>query len=185
MIVFKIVDMKKLTFKMEQFCKEYLIDLNATQAAIRAGYSKHTSGAQGQRLLTKPRIAERIQQLMDERSDRVEITADAVLQELAKLGFSNIRNLYDKKGRLLGISKLPEDVSVTIQEITEDSIGKEDDNVVTRRKYKLADKRGSLELLGKHLKLFTDKVEQSGPDGGSIKHDVNVTFVRPGDIKKH
>ena len=81
--------MPKLTDKQKRFCEEYLIDLNATKAAIRAGYKEKTAYAQGQRLLKKVEAQEYLQELMDERSKRTEITADRVLQELAAIAFSD------------------------------------------------------------------------------------------------
>ncbi|WP_213469940.1 terminase small subunit, partial [Paenibacillus dendritiformis] len=79
-----------LTAKQKAFVQEYLIDLNATQAAIRAGYSAKTARKIGQENLTKPDIQKAIQEAMDARAKRTEITADRVLQELAKIGFANI-----------------------------------------------------------------------------------------------
>lgn len=110
--------MTKLTAKQEQFCKEYLIDLNATQAAIRAGYSENTASETGYENLRKPQLAEKIQALMSERSKRTEIDADYVL--------SGIKDLTDR----LTFSEDP------------------------AKAYK------GYELLGKHLKLFIDRVEQ-------------------------
>lgn len=150
--------MAKLNNKQQRFVDEYLIDLNATQSAIRAGYSKRTAQRIGSENLSKPLIAEAIQSAMAERSKRTEITTDAVLQELAKIGFGNIRNLYDDDGKLMTVNEMTPEVTATIQEVTEETIGT-DENIVLRRKFKVSDKRGSLELLGKHLKLFTDVVE--------------------------
>ena len=79
-----------LTAKQQRFVEEYLIDLNATQAAIRAGYSEKTAYSIGEENLRKPEISFEIQKAMDRRSKRTEITADRVLQEYAKIGFSNI-----------------------------------------------------------------------------------------------
>lgn len=161
--------------KQRTFCEEYLIDLNATQAAIRAGYSEKTASEIGYENLRKPQIVEHITKLQQERSERTQITADSVLQELAKLGFGNIQNLYDEDGNLLHPQELPPEVSATIQEVTEEVLrgatakattqdGEDEEiaAVVLRRKYKVADKKASLELLGKHLKLFTEKIEHSG-----------------------
>ena len=78
-----------LTEKRERFCQEFIIDLNATQAAIRAGYSEKTATSQGQRLLTFVEIQERIRELMQERSERTKITQDKVLTEIALIAFSN------------------------------------------------------------------------------------------------
>lgn len=172
--------MRKLNHKQALFKKEYIVDLNATQAAIRAGYSEKCAVVTGCRLLTNANIAAAIQEEMDKRAKRIEITADAVLQELAKLGFGNSKNLYDADGKLLHVKDMPEEVAATIQEITEDIHGS-GDNEFIRRKYKTADKKSSLELLGKHLKLFTDKLEQSGPGGGPIENKWVVEIVKPGE----
>lgn len=111
--------MAKLTEKQKRFCEEYLIDLNATQAAIRAGYKAKTARSQGQRMLTKVDIQRRITDLMKERSDRTALTSDSVLQELSHIAMA-------------------EDVEIT---------GKE--------------KLKALELLGKHLGLFSTGSDNS------------------------
>ena len=159
-----------LTAKQQRFCEEYIIDLNGTQAAIRAGYSEKTAAEIGYENLKKPQIAEFLQGLMDARSKRTEITADSVLQEIAKLGFGNVKNLYGEGGNLLKVTDLPLAVTATIQEITEETIGT-GDSVMLRRKYKVADKGQNLERLGKHLKLFTDKVENTGTMTVTIASD--------------
>ncbi len=159
----------KLTFKQQMFILEYLEDLNATQAARRAGYSKDTAKQIGTENLSKPTIAAKIQEAMDLRAQRLEITADKVLVEIGKLAFSNSKDLYDGKGRLIPVHELDSDVAATISEITEKSIGRNGDDVVLERKYKTADKKGNLELLGKHLVLFADRLEHTGKDGGPIE----------------
>ena len=154
-----------LTNKQKAFVKEYLVDLNATQAAIRAKYSKKTAGAIGEENLKKPDIAKAIQAEMDKRGKRTEITADKVLQELAKLGFADIRNVFNEHGQLLPIHMLPAEVAASISSIevvTTRIPGSDPVEVEHTSKIKFWDKRGSLELLGKHLKLFTDKVEIGG-----------------------
>lgn len=80
--------MAKLTAKQQRFCDEYLIDLNATQAAIRAGYSKKTANEQGARLLVNVSIQKKIFELQKEREKRTEITQDSVLHELALIAFA-------------------------------------------------------------------------------------------------
>ena len=82
--------MANLTPKQERFCEEYLIDLNATQAAIRAGYSEKTAYSAGQRLLRNVEIQNRIAELKAERSKRTEITQDRVVKELAAMAFANV-----------------------------------------------------------------------------------------------
>ena len=94
--------MSKLTPKQKKFCNEYLIDLNATQAAIRAGYSKKTANEQGARLLARVSVTEYLQKRLADRQQRTEITQDRVLQELAGIGFADAMDyarVEEKEGR--------------------------------------------------------------------------------------
>jgi phage terminase small subunit len=162
----------KLTAKQKRFVEEYLVDLNATQAAIRAGYSEHTAKVIAAENLTKPAIAEQIQAALDERSKRTDITADKVLAEIARLGFADPRKVFDDQGRLLPIHDLPDEVAASISSIeivTTRVPGGEPTDVEHTAKIKFWDKRGSLELLGKHLKLFVDRVEHTGKNGGPVR----------------
>lgn len=163
-----------LTPKQQAFVNEYLIDLNATQAAIRAGYSEATAQEQGSRLLSNVKVSEAIQAAMDKRAKRTEVTADRVIRELAKLAFANVQDFVDESGALKNPLELSRDDAAAIQELTQESIGNGEE-VVLRRKYKLSDKKGNLELLGRHLKLFTDKVENSG----AVDLNLSVSFVKP------
>lgn len=147
----------KLTPKQQMFIKEYLIDLNATQAAIRANYSKRTADRIGPQLLGKTCIAQAIQFEMDKRSKKLEITAERVLEEIAKMAFANIQDIYDENGILRPISELPREVAAAVQSVKVNLT-----EACAVQEVKLWDKKGTLELLGKHLKLFTDKVEHSG-----------------------
>lgn len=156
---------KELTPKQAMFVKEYLIDLNATQAAIRAGYSPKRADAIGHENLRKPVIDVAIQEAMDIRAEKTGITADKVLQEIAKLSFSDVRGLFDEDGRLLPVHMLPDSIAASVSSVevvTTRVPGTEPVQVEHTSKIKFWDKRGSLELLGKHLKLFTDKIEHSG-----------------------
>lgn len=148
---------KILTNKQSMFVKEYLIDLNATQAAIRAGYSAKTAGWIGPQLLGKTHIAAAIQSQMDKRAAKIEITAERVLQEIAKMAFANMQDLYDEHGILKPISELPREVAAAVQSVKVNLT-----EACAVQEVKLWDKKGSLELLGKHLVLFTDKVQHSG-----------------------
>lgn len=142
--------------KQKRFCDEYLIDLNATQAAIRAGYSEKTAYSVGQRLLKHVEVQKRIHKLKDKRSVRTQITADRVLEEYAKIAFSDIRRLYDGDGTLKKVTELDDDTAACV-------IGLDvQEGALDVKKYKLADKKGALDSLGKHLGMFTDKVELSG-----------------------
>jgi len=150
----------KFTVKQERFCQEYIIDLNATQAAERTGYSKKTAYSQGQRLLKNVEIQARIQELMKERSERTEINQDMVIKELAKLGFSTMNDFatWGKTGvALIESLELTPDQAACVSEVSE-TVTKDGGTV----RFKLHDKKGSLELLGKHLGMFKEQLEHSG-----------------------
>ncbi len=159
--------MPELTDKQKAFVQEYLIDLNATQAAIRAGYSKDTASEQGYQLLHKTSVKEAIDIAKEERARRTEITADRVLEELAKLAFSNLEDyveITDDGLARVDLSAATRDQMAAIGEITVDTrkeYNSDDERAATieKVKFKLSDKGVNLERLGKHLKLFTDKTE--------------------------
>ena len=141
------------------------MDLNATRAAIASGYSPKGAEQTGSVLTRNPKVAEEIAKKQGKRLQKLEITADRVLGELAKMGFANMldyMNIEDGKITDFDYSRLTRDQAAAIQEITMDTTGGAGDGerkLVLRTRFKLGDKRGSLELLGKHLKLFTDKIE--------------------------
>lgn len=166
---------KPLSPKQQRFCEEYLVDLNATQAAIRAGYSKKTAQEQSSRLLSNVIVAGCIQQLQVAQSKRTKITADAILAELHALATVDISLAYDDSGFLRPLKEIPENVRRAILnlEAAEIFAGDGDARSVIGhlKKVRFHDKTKALELLGKHLKLFTEKHEHTGKDGAPI--DVN------------
>jgi phage terminase small subunit len=164
---------KKLTPKQEQFVREYLIDLNATQAAKRAGYSERTAYSQGQRLLKDVEIQQAITEAMNNRAQRTGITADRVLQEYARLGFFDPRKLFHDNGQPKEISELDDDTAAALAgldlvEIYEGT-GEDRKFVGYTKKYKIADKKGALDSIAKHLGMFVDRTEITGKDGGPIQ----------------
>lgn len=165
---------EKLSPKQERFCEEYLTDLNATQAAIRAGYSQKTAGSQGGDLTQKPEIQAYIKELRQKQSLRTAITADRVLLELGKIAFSDMDDfaiVENGKLSLIATSARKPGRSSVIKKITQsESEGKEGGSF--SQGLELHDKLKALELIGKHLKLFTEKHELSGPDGKPIEHKV-------------
>ena len=167
--------MPKLSEKQKQFIREYLVDLNATQAAIRAGYSEKTARSQGQRLLTHVDIAKALEKAQAERAARTEITADRVLEELAKIGFSNMQDYIRTTGEgdaFVDLSELTREQAAAISEVTvedyKDGRG-EDARDVRKVKFKLSDKRSALVDIGKHLGMFVERKELTGKDGGPIE----------------
>lgn len=144
-----------LTPKQQMFVKEYLIDLNATQAAIRAGYSANTAYSIGQENLKKPEIVQAIQEAMEKREKRTEITAERVLMELAKIAFSDLNQFVEvnEDGKI--IVKPSNQIDGTVLSEISESVTQNG----RTRKVKLHDKMKALELIGRHLAMFTDKQE--------------------------
>ena len=181
--------MKKFGPKQARFVEEYLIDLNATQAAIRAGYSSNTAEQIGHQLLKKTSVSEAIAKAQAERSERLEITADMWLRELWLIGHSDIENYVtiDEGGLIIAktFEEMPKDASRALEMIEENRTIKEssdgkDSNIINSKiRFKMHDKLGALEKIGKHLGFLKDKVEHSGPDGGPMV----MIMPRPGDVK--
>ena len=146
-----------MTAKQKRFVEEYLIDLNATQAAIRAGYSPATAQEQGYQLLQKTSVQNAINMKIAERSKRTGINADRVIREIAKIAFVNAGEVIDFDTAIL-MDKISEDDMAAIQSVKIKTFG--EDGV--EREVKLADKLKALELLGKHLGLFKENIELSG-----------------------
>ena len=147
-----------LTVKQERFVEEYLVDLNATQAAIRAGYSSKTAYAIGQQNMKKLEIQTAIQEAMDKRSKRVEVTQDRVLLEYARLAFFDPRKLFMENGKPKDINQLDDDTAAALVglDVLEEyeGAGESREFVGYTKKYKLANKLGALDSLGKHLGMF-------------------------------
>ena len=146
--------MTKLTDKQRRFCDEYLIDLNGTQAAIRAGYSKKSAMELGYQLLQKTPVQEYVQQLKKERSKRTEVTADRALQELARIGFSDIRRTIGANDRLLDPSEWDDDTAAAIASLEVVQSNKPDEPIEHTHKIKTWDKNSALEKLCKHLGIY-------------------------------
>lgn len=153
-----------MTKKQKRFVEEYLIDLNATQAAIRAGYSPDTAGSIGAENLKKPEIKNRIDKAMAERSRRTGINQDRVLQELARIGFAKITDVVNPDTAKIRPDASEDDLAC-IQ-----SIKIKPNEFGTEREVKLYDKKAALVDLGKHLGLFKDKLELTGD------MDLNITI---------
>lgn len=148
-----------LSDKQRRFVEEYLVDLNATQAAIRAGYSEKTAGKIGSENLQKLDIQNAITEAQNARSRRTQITQDRVLQEFAKIGFSDIRSLFTEGGNLRSLGDLDADAAAALSsvEVVTKNLG--DGEVEYVHKIKMWDKVGSLTQMGRHLGMFVDKTE--------------------------
>lgn len=152
-----------LTDRQQRFCEEYLVDLNATQAAIRTGYSEKTARQQGERLLSNADIQAQIQKLQAERSNRTQITADRVLAELALIGFSNVNHYSaDDAGRIVLLEGAPEEAVRAVSSVKITSRTSSRGETETKTEIKLWDKVSALDKIGRHLGMFKDKVELTG-----------------------
>ena len=127
-----------LTDKQERFCQEYLIDSNATQAAIRAGFSPKTADVQGSRLLVNVKVASRLKELQEKQQNRLQITADKVLKDIEECRLRCMQGepVKDKEGNPTGEWKFEAYAALKASE-----------------------------LQGKYIKLFTDRVEHEFKDG--------------------
>jgi len=152
-----------LNARQARFVEEYLLDLNATQAAIRAGYSERSAEMTGSRLLRNDKVAVAVSTAQGNRSARTEITQDRIMQELAKIGFADMRKLIawgekpagmnedgtaDWPVELISSAAIDDDTAAAISEVALTAQG---------IRVKLHDKLSALEKMGKHLGMFTEK----------------------------
>ncbi|EOC0033649.1 terminase small subunit [Cronobacter dublinensis] len=153
-----------LTDKQEMFCREYLIDLNATQAAIRAGYSVKTANRTASENLSKPDIQNRIAELKNKRNEDVGINAAYVLQRLVEIDQMDVADILNDDGSLKAVSQWPKCWRITLQGIDISSTIRnfdEETEETILKKIKWPDKVKNLELLGKHVDVqaFREQVK--------------------------
>jgi len=146
-----------LTDKQQRFVDEYLIDLNATQAAIRAGYSAKTASAQGFENLRKPDIASAIAEQQRKVSTKLELSAEWVLERLVE-----------------NVDRAMQAAEIKNPDGTGTGEYKYEGNVANR----------ALELIGKHIGMFKERVEHSGPNGGPIQTEVSARDVLAGKLAR-
>lgn len=163
-------DPKPLTPRQAMFVREYLVDLNSTQAAIRAGYSERTAKQQGSRLLTNGDVQAAIAEAMKARATAVDISAEEVLRMLADEARADLADLYDDSGNLRPIRDWPlawrRGLVVGIESFEEfEGSGDERRSIGVARKVKLSDRIKHKELIGRHLGMFIDRSEVKFPDG--------------------
>lgn len=147
----------KLNDKQYFFALEYIVDLNATQACIRAGYSESTASQQGSRLLSYVKVAQAIVELKASRAGKLELTQERVLQEIMRLAFFDIRKLYKDDDTLKKITELDDDTAAALASVEVTRIA---DTEIDTIKVKMADKLAALEKLAKHIGLYKLDNEQ-------------------------
>lgn len=170
---------KRLNARQKQFVREYLLDLNATGAARRAGYSEKTAYSIGFELLRKPEIQKAVQAAMERRAKKNEITADMIVRELAKIGFANLGDYLRRTSDgepFVDLSNMTPEQSAALSEVTVEDFtdGRGPDAREVRRvKVKLCDKRAALVDLGKHIGMFRG---DTGDDDAPmpVKVEINV-----------
>ena len=174
--------MRKLTPKQQRFVEEYLIDLNATQAAIRAGYSAKTAEWIGPQLLGKSHVAAALAERMKDRVKRTEVTQDMVIAELVKIAFGDQRRVmtWGPSGvKLRESTELTGDEAAIVSEVSE-SVTAAGGSL----KLKTHDKVGALKLLGEHLGMFKQHIELTGKNGGPVQQ-ANVTPEQLAEAVRH
>lgn len=148
--------MAKLTKKQQRFVDEYLIDLNATQAAIRAGYSSDSAREIGYENMTKPDIQQAIAEHMAERSKRTGVNQDRVVLELAKIAFVKVTDIVDSQCKIKDTASEDDLACIESMKYKE---SESDTGSSVEREVKIASKLKALEMLGKHLGMWNDKID--------------------------
>ncbi|WP_200781116.1 terminase small subunit [Klebsiella oxytoca] len=156
-----------LTDKQEMFCREYLIDLNATQAAIRAGYSAKTANRTASENLSKPDIKSRIAELKSQRNDLVGINATYVLNRLVEIDQMDVLDILNSTGELKPVAEWPKVWRTTLSGLEVMEMASEGNAAALLKKIKWPDKVKNLELLGKHIDVsaFKETVDHKSSDG--------------------
>lgn len=156
-----------LTPKQSRFVDEYLVDLNATQAAVRAGYSAKTAGQIGDENLKKPQIAKALSDRMKHREQRTQVDADYVIKRLQEIDQMDVFDILNDDMSLKPISQWPRTWRLSISgidlsELVMGGESEQDRTVRLLKKIKWPDKVKNLELLGRHFGIFNDKLDVSG-----------------------
>ncbi|MCE1010199.1 terminase small subunit [Pseudomonas monteilii] len=156
-----------MTVKRHRFVAEYLVDLNATQAAIRAGYAKKGAKDQAYQLMQMPEVAEAIKAAMEERNKRLQVDADYVLQRLTEIDQLDLADIFDLDGKLLPIRQWPLIWRQMVKEVD-----------MKTGKVKFHDKLRALELIGKHVNVnaFREQVNHTG--------DINFTDMTDEELER-
>lgn len=169
-----------LNTRQATFVREYLVDLNATAAYKRAGYDAAGNAAEAgaSRLLRNAKVASSIKNAMDSRASKLEITAERVLQEVARIAFFDTRKVFDAAGNLKAPKDWDDDTAAAMAgiDVTEEFAGKGDERVSIgfTKKVKAWDKGGALTLAMRHLGMLKDSIEVRGKVTGNILYKANM-----------
>ena len=168
-----------LTDKQEMFCREYLIDLNATQAAIRAGYSDKTANRTAHENLSKPDIQNRIAELKAQRNDEVRINSAYVLRRLVEIDQMDVLDILTESGDLKPIRDWPLSWRTTLSGLDIQAISGEEGTAAIMKKIKWPDKVKNLELLGKHIDVnaFKENIDHKSSDGSMTPKPTTIQLL--------
>jgi len=170
---------RDLTAKQDRFCQEYMIDLNGAAAAVRAGYSAATARQIAYETIHLPQVQERLAALMNARAVRTRISKDRVLTSIAESAYFDPANLVNEKHALKALHDMPPEVRQQIVGIEIVEMNIDGVPVGHIKKVRLADPLRARELLGRHLKLFTDKLEINDKTG--LAERIRKARARKGD----
>ncbi len=178
-------DASELTEKQKRFADEYLIDLNASAAYKRAGYAGkgNTAAVEGHKQLRNPNVAKYIALKQLKLQEKTEITQERVLAEFAKIAFLDPRKFYDETGNLIPIHMLDDDTAAALGGMDVTASKSADGDIDYTKKIKIIDKKGALDSIARHLGMFVDKTELSGPNGGAQQHEHKVE-ISPSEAYK-
>lgn len=158
----KLAKTNKLSTKLERFCQEYVVDNNGLQAAMRAGYAEKGAGVRASELLKRSKVELRIKELRGELRERAGVTADMVVAELAKIGFAEMGDYIEEGNQITDLKLLPAEKRAVIQSIKKTEYETEWGTRVTTQ-FTLHSKTTALEMLGKHLGIFSMDNSQRRP----------------------
>lgn len=144
--------------------REYLIDLNATQAAIRAGYSKKTANEQGARLLAKASVKAAVAEASKKTATKLELKAERVLQAISEIAFGDIRKMFDENGALKRPAEWDDETAASVAGLEVVTVSRGEGEVEHVAKIKRADRLRALDMLARHHSLYNDKLEVTGLD---------------------
>ena len=177
--------MAELNQRQEMFCREYIKDLNGTQAAIRAGYSPRTADRMAYELLKKPEIQAFVLQSKAERVEEVKVDANYVLKRLIEIDEMDVADILDDGGDFLPIRSWPKVWRTTLSGLDIAIINSGDTETILK-KIKWPDKVKNLELLGKHIGVgaFSEKVDHTSSDGSMspAKYDESMYKAAQADL---
>jgi len=176
-----------VTPKQQRFVSEYLANgLNATRAAISAGYSEKTAKSQGARLLTNVDIASAVGLKTEKALVKADLSVEKTLDFVARMAFFDVKDLFEDDGSLKLIKDMSPEARTVIAglEVTElfdGETGEQKHAIGLLKKIKLSDRRGALDMLMRYHALYHDKLAHTGPDGeGPVEAAITVKFVKPG-----